>query len=778
MAPRSDRTHVDSHSRILSAALVMSYCAEAATLAAGTADEFAMHATTALEEVIVSARKRDESLQDIPLSVSVRSGEELDDRMDFRVQEILRSMPNVTTEVQNPRQTSIAIRGLGRSPANDGLESSVGIFVDGVYLGRPGMVITDLIDLERFEVLRGPQGTLFGKNTTAGALNVSTRMPSPEPEASIEANRGNHGFAQIKAAASGSLVADRLAFRLNAFDTNRSGFVHGDTVQKDLGEFDRHGARGQLLWTPNKSASVRVIADYSAQDEDGPGFVLVDAGTVLQNGAQRPNNFLDRSARAGYTPSIDPFARRSDADAVQRMTTEQAGVSMQVDVPMGAHRLSSISAYRKWNFRPQGDGDLTALSIFPQSGAAVRDRQVSQEIRLASPTDTPVNYVAGLYLFSQRLTSELTQIYGIDAADFMQQGLAPSALDGFEVHTHGDPRTDSHALFAQVTWRPNSFVELTGGLRWTSEDKEARITRISWGGASLAIGDAAAQSARERLGAAFLTDVESSEDFTSALLSASVHISADSMTYFSVSHGAKSGGINVAVVPAGVPQVLEPETATSYELGFKSQWLDRRLLVNVATYWTEVDDYQATLRDRSRNIGYLTNVGSVRSRGLEFESLYKPTHGLRLSLAAGWIDATYTDFRSAPCPLETPGPSCDLTGRRVVGAAPWTVTAGFNYELPIRAGSLQPFIAAEYHRSASYMFDLSEYTRVEEYGVANASLGIEAGDQRWRVTLWARNLFDADYYTTLATAGAFGSGATFGAVADPRTYGLSLRLGY
>jgi len=724
----------------------------------------------------VTARKRVERAQDVPISMSVSTGEAMENRNTFRVQEILRTMPNVATEVLQPRQASIAIRGIGKTPANDGLESSVGIFLDGVYLGRPGMAITDLIDVERIEVLRGPQGTLFGKNTTAGALNIVTRSPGDAFESWLQGSVGNNEFSQLSAALNAPLIPQRLAFRLTAFDTDRDGLVINDTTDKKLGEFDRHGARAQLLWTPGENARLRFIAEYNSQDEVGPGTLLVDPGIIMADGSVRPNNFLDRNARAGYTPLIDPFARHTDAESTQRVTTDQAAFSAQADVKLGGLLLTSISAWRKWHFRPQNDGDYTRLAIFPESGAEVRSRQFSQELRVSTSAETKFDFMAGAYFFTQLLESESDSLYGPDASDFMTQGLTPLALDGFRVVTAADPETDSLAAFVQGTWRPTSAWELTAGVRWTTEERAATITRTSSGGAPLPAGNVAANAARTRLGGFVTTDVETDEDFTSGLLSVRYSISEDMMTYLSLSRGAKSGGINVAIVPEGVGQSLDPETANNLEIGWKSQWLGDTLQLNLAGFWMELDDYQTAQRDSARNISYLANAGSVRSRGGELESLYRPVPNLELELSGGWNDATYTSFTNAPCPVETVNLTvCDFTGERVIGAPPWKASAAVRYEIPFGARGHRVFTEAEYTHTAAFNLDQSDYTHVESYGVANLQLGIAGGDDRWRVWVWSRNLLDEEYFTSLLTAGAFNSGAVVGQLGEPRVYGMSVR---
>jgi iron complex outermembrane receptor protein len=755
--------------RLLSTVVLL--CAQALEVAAQT--------STALDEVVVSARKRDENAQDVPISMSVRDGEVLADANAVRIQEILRSMPNVATDIAQPRQASIVIRGLGKNPANDGLESSVGAFVDGVYLGRLGMSVNDLIDVDRMELLRGPQGTLFGKNTTAGALNIVTRPPADEFESWAQLSVGNDDYTQLSGAISAPLIPRRLAFRLTAFDTQRTGFVTDTTLDKRLGELDRAGGRAQLLWTPADNTRVRVIADYASQDEDGPGYLLVDPGIIMADGSTRPNNFLQRSARAGYSPEFDPFARRSDADAAQRVVTEQAGFTAIADVRFGTHLLTSISAWRKWNFRPQNDGDFSALDILPETGVSSRHRQFSQELRLSSASKGTFDYLVGAYFYLQELDSHSNLLFGADAADFMTTGLTPLALDGFRVTIDSNPRTDSLAAFVQGTWRPANAWELIAGTRWTGESRSARITRSNSRGAPLPAASTAALAARERLGGFVSTDVKTDEDFVSGLLSARFTINENAMTYLSLARGAKSGGINVAIVPAGVDPTIDPEIADTLELGWKGQWLADRLQLNLAAFWMEVDDYQASFRDRSRNTFYLTNAGSVRSRGVELESRYRPAPNFDLSLAVGWNDASFSSFTSAPCPIETVNATtCDFTGERVPGSPPWSATVAIHFGHPVGTGGQRVFAELEYTQTAAYKLDFSDYTQQEDYGLANLQLGLETRDARWRFWAWANNLLDEEYFITQSTSGVFASGAVVGIAGDPRTYGFSVRASF
>lgn len=249
------------------------------------------------------------------------------------------------------------------------------------------------------------------------------------------------------------------------------------------------------------------------------------------------------------------------------------------------------------------------------------------------------------------------------------------------------------------------------------------------------------------------------------------------MFYASASRGAKSGGINVAVVPAGTPQTIEPEVAMSYELGVKTQWPAQRLRISSSVYSTSVRDYQATVRDRIRGSNYLTNAGSVRSQGVELEAQYRPLSSLSVNLAAGWNDARYTSFRSAPCPPElSTQSSCDFTGRRIFGAPPWNASGALVYEVPVGTIGLRLFTGVEYAHSAAYPSDSSIHTVIPAYGVTNLRWGARAFDDHWSLTLWARNLFDRDYYTTLSSGGPFNSGVAFGLLGEPRMVGISFRM--
>ena len=737
-----------------------------------------------LEEVVVSARKRVEKAQDVPISLSEISGDELQRRGQVRVQDILRQMPNLSTDIVTPRQASVAIRGIGRNPANDGLESSVGVFLDGVYLGRPGMVIADLVDLERIEVLRGPQGALFGKNATAGVINILSAAPASVATGWFELSAGDHELRELRGAASGPLGGSSLSYRFSGFASERAGLVHDTTRDEWLGGLRRAGARGQLQWQPGASTTLRLIADYGSQDETGPGLLLTDPNMYRLDGSLRATNLVTRGERLGYSPLFGAAELRNDANARQNVFTENAGATLLADWNVGDYRLSSITGWRKFSFLPANDGDYSALDVLPRLGTNVHSRQVSEELRLASPAGGKFQYLAGVQFFGQQVQSDLFAEYGSEASAYLFPGLAASALDGFRVLTWTDPDTRSYSAFGQSYWWPRETLEVAAGLRWTSEQKSASVRQHTEDTAALASGspattDPAALQARQRLGSEQQFSVSSNEDFVSGSLSLTWHFHADRNAYVSVARGAKSGGVNAAILPAGADLTIDPEIALGYEAGIKTLWLEERLQFNVALFHTRIEGYQASIRDRVVGASYLANAGEVTSSGAEMQAIYRPLAALTLSGAAGYNDAHYESFRNSACPPELDNqPSCDFTGEPVAGAPPLTFSGNVDYDTQIGDGGWSARASLEYSHADGYRAELARSTWIPARDLLNARVRIGRTGDRGSLTLWVNNLTDEPYYMGKLVAGPANTGVTLAVPGTPRSLGLSLQWRY
>lgn len=731
----------------------------------------------ALGKVTVTARRREEDVQDVPTPITTLSGATLEQQKVYKVQDLQQVLPSVNVAFIHARQSSIAVRGIGNNPASDGLEGSAGVYLDNVYLGRPGMAVFDLLDIEQLELLRGPQGTLFGKNTTAGVLNISTRKPTFTPERSIEVSGGERGYFQGKGTVSGGLT-ETLAGRLSAYRTRDDGFIENTYNGDDLNGGEREGVRGQLLFEPNDDFNLRWITDYNAEDSS--------TGTMVLYGA--PQRYWDRAALAGASPHSDPDDHKVNINGRQHVSVHQGGSSVEANWNLnGGYTLTSISAYRYWHFTPANDETLN-VSAINNTGVEVHDRQFSQELRLASPTGGAFDYVLGTYVFNQNLGNKTFTDYG-PQADLFLTGANPGIFNNTYSKANGKVETDSFALFGQGTWHLTDKLDFTAGVRGTYEEKQAKVERFApEGGAAL---PPVLQAIRDRqLGAYDSGDLNLHNSSPSGLLSLSYKFTDDLLGYASLSHGEKSGGVNLAVASAptlGAESLLVgPERANDAELGFKSTLLNDRLLLNANIFWTGIHGYQATTlatpAGSALPVAVLANAGSVRSRGIEFEATALPIRGLTLNVNGSYNDVTYLSFKDAPCPGEvstvTPNATCDLTGEEVVGASKWIGNVNGEYSWQIDNG-IKPYINAgySYRSEANGALDNSELAKIDGYGLVNLAAGVrtDLGDGQLDTSIWVKNATDTDYYLS---AFAYINGAYTASVGQPRTAGVSLRYDF
>jgi iron complex outermembrane receptor protein len=720
--------------------------------------------------VTVTARRRDEDAQDVPIPIAAIDGKSLESAGQFRLEDLNQRLPSTNVLITNPRQMSFAVRGLGNNVANDALESSVGTYLDNVYLGRPGMANFDLIDIDQIALLRGPQGTLFGKNTTAGVLNIQTRTPTFDPSAAFESTGGNDGYWQVRGAVNGGLT-EHLAGRFSASKTYRDGYIDQPIRDNELNESNRTGVRGQLLWEASDALQFRFIADYNKDESD------CCAGVIKSLGANGGAAYLARMAATGATYQFDPDYRTAWTNGWQHMSVEQGGGSVEANWKLGDSTLTSISAYRFWDFKPYNDADGVSLNAIINAAQQVNDEQVSQELRWASSTEQAVEYVAGFYWFYQAQDNKLFTQYGPDAGIWFSR---PQFIDGY-TQTNQDLHTRSYSLFAQATWKATDAFSLTAGVRGTREQKNTVIDRLAPTGPNPGIA--------ALLPAYYSGDLERSDTNVSGLLSASYKLTDDVLLYGSVSRGAKSGGINPSVPPTvagGLPAnetlFIEPEIALDYELGIKTNLFDRKLQLNANLFWTDVDDYQAARLGNFTGTGISTqilgNIGSVRTRGVELELAAAPIDGLTVLLNASYNDAKYTDYKNAPCAAERPAALyCDLTGGRVYLTPEFVVNPNVNFQHKLDRLTLFTNVGYSWRSSFYGSPDSSELAKLDSYGLLNARIGVSgvAHDVGWSASLWANNALDDVYFQSLSR-GSYGEYA--GSRGLPRSYGLTLRVDF
>lgn len=739
----------------------------------GSPNDGAQSAATESDEiqsVVVSARRREENAQSVPIPISALSGDDFARAGQFRTEELNQRLPSTNVQFGNPRQTSIAVRGLGNNPANDGLESSVGVYLDNVYLGRPGMANLDLIDIDQIALLRGPQGTLFGKNTTAGVLNLTTRQPSFTPEFNAETSGGDYGYYQVRAAATGPLFGDKLAGRISYARSHKDGFIDDITDGRKLNGYNREGVRGQLLYKPTDTFDVRLIADYNSEDSHCCSSALYNLGP---NGGAVYLGFLQAT---GANAVLDPKYRKVTINSRQNMLVHQGGYSAEANWQLGRYKLTSITAYRDWRFIPTNDADGLDIDAITNAGQAVSDDQWSQELRIASPSGERLEYVAGLYYFYQHQSNQTYTFYGPDAGLYTGRPFFNNATSTVNQFLS----TESYSAFAQATWKVNDRWSLTGGARETYEDKSTFVRRNAATGSPIFQG----------IFGPYESGLLKRHDSTvSALTSLSFQASDDLLIYGSVARGAKAGGINPSVPTAGLTTdslYVDPEKALDYELGFKSSWLNRHLQLNANLFWVDVEDYQATqLIETSPGVftQTLSNIGKVRSKGVEAELQARPLEGLTFSFNGSYNDAKYRSYANAPCGSEDliAGQTvCDLTGEGVVGAPKWIASAGTQFEHALTE-RLSGFAGAEYSWRSSFYgsADNSEFARVKSFGILNLRAGLsgDLGSRHWTFSVWAKNLTD-EVYTLGGLSTASGTLQYAQYPGSPRALGATVRVDF
>lgn len=768
-------------------------------VASATDAEGAGEPAKGLPEIIVTARRREEDSARVPAALSVIDGALIDRSYTVNTQQLSLLVPSLGYSSANPRNTAFTIRGLGSSvvavsQANDGLESGVGFYVDQVYHGRPATAAFDFVDIERVEVLRGPQGTLFGKNTTAGAINIVTRAPSFTSEAQAELSYGAYGFLQLKASASAPL-GDTLAFRLSGLSTQRDGILRNVRARRAQNNLNNQAARAQLLWRPSDELSLRLSADFSRFVSECCTQVYLRVGQSLRPAA-RQYPFLAANAPGGpyAPPSNNAFDRLVDIDAGLAVDTNEGGVSLIGDWTLGAATLTSVSAWRFWNWNAANDRDYTGIPIQLTQGIPSRQDQYSQELRIASNGDRRINYVGGLYFYTQTISGRPISIYGPAAAYWLVGPTTGSPavpvpanlLDGYGTDGRTRFATDSYAVFGEVNWKLTPRLTVTGGLRYTYEVKDGSYDSFTFGG--LQTNATALRNAQLGVLRGQRYAVHNIEDNLSGRANVSYQFDDRLFGYASYARGFKSGGINMSGLPLDAANnpvlataVIRPEVNETIEAGLKARLFGKRLSIDVTGFDTRVRDFQATIVDSSQTValrGYLSNIPAVTVKGAEADATLLIAEGFTLRGSLAYTDGSYSRYPAGPCPLEvqTSGTTaCDLTGRPLASLPTWSESLIVDYARAIPGAGLTGFLHADSNWRSGYNGDpsLSTYTYVGAYNLTNASVGVRLRGG-WEAAVFARNLFAADYIQNL-TIQAGNSGLILGTPSEPRIIGVTLR---
>ncbi len=767
--------------------------------------------------IIVTARRRQETAQEVPLAISVIRADSIESTGNFNVVKLQQLAPTLQVYTSNPRNTAVNIRGLGVpfGLTSDGFEQGVGIYVDDVYNARVAAATFDFLDVEQVEVLRGPQGSLYGKNTTAGAINITTNQPTFDFEGRAEVSFGNLNLKQAKAAVSGP-ITDKIAARIAVATTSRRGTIFNVTSDRYINEQDNLGLRGIVLFQPNDDLSITLSGDYSKQNPECCGTVFVRT-VATQRALARQYAALTAAQNYAVVSTI-PFDRLTDIDASLNAGNKIGGASLKVKWDVGPGTFTSISAWRFWDWKPENDRDFTGLSIVSRSQNPSQQDQYSQEFRYNYSADT-IDFVLGAFGFKQRIDTQGLEQQGINASRWNLTGALasnPAVLNGLTARNTQFLKSTSAALFGQLSWQVTDALTVQPGVRLNYDKKSGFYQRRVFDGAGAEISCfnpappagsiRAAQCGiyQPQLSAPSVKDWNFSYD-----LNVNYKIANDVLAYATYAKSFKTVGINQNGLPTdtlGNPitaaGTVKPESVNHYEVGIKTQFWDRKATFNLAAFRTDISDYQVTVTNGQFGVlrGYLANADKVRSQGLEADFKIRPSDRFSFYLNGAYTDAKYVRFVDAPCPPElaggttvgadqtpsapgTPGglspANCDISGGRLPGVSKWAFSYGAEVNTPLTLlaaeGQLYVGFDGNYRSGFSSNPSPSIYTNIEGYALSNYRVGFRADN--FDIYGWVRNVFDVNYFELLQVAPS-NVGLIAGQPGDPRTVGATIKFSF
>jgi iron complex outermembrane receptor protein len=633
------------------------------------------------------------------------------------------------------------------------------------------MSIADFNDTERVEVLRGPQGTLYGKNTAAGALNIISKAPVDVFEGEVQTVVGNYENLEFRGMVNLPVGDSGNAIRLSGYSVDRDGFDDNEYLNEEVNDADRWGVKGRGLLEMGGWGNVLVTTDYAEENSDCCAPDILDyesAGSTLG----LPFSLLSE-VTGEPLPPVDPFDRELYFDEPWLNEVSVGGLAAEWNNEAGnALGLTWLNAWRTYENDSRFDGDFSPF-VAVSGAAAVDLDQYSSEFRITSPEGEQFDYVAGLYFYySEMDTDGETGLLPFLGSLFVGGSVFPEGAINFDSNRH---ETTSYATFGQVNWRFSEQWRLTLGGRVTHEEKDRKGTQVTEPATNL--------DAPPVAGPDVVSDDTRSETDFSPSLSISWFLRDDLMLYASASQGFKSGGFNQLRTASGAPAEFDDERSRNYEIGWKGEWLDRRLQLNGTFFYIDYDDFQAQGFDGT-NIT-VRNAGSLESQGLELETVFVPNVNTTMGVAVGYNHAEYSDFDTGECTIaqviELTGGNplipntCvqDLSGEALDNAPEWTVSSFLQYDNQL-VDNLGWFGRLEYNFTDDFYMaqDLDENLKNDATHIINARLGIYGDSRRWEVTAWGRNLSDEEAYVIGFDVPVVSGYAAINV--PPRTYGITL----
>ncbi|MBB6521371.1 TonB-dependent receptor [Pseudoteredinibacter isoporae] len=750
----------------------------AIALAIGLTGQLAIHPnsanaqTAALEEVIVTAQKRDQSLQDVPIAVSALSSDYIQQTGAVSLSDISKNSPGLRISDTQSESISISLRGIGSNDFGYSSDESIPVYLDGVYMGEGAAIIGDLMDIAQIEILKGPQGTLFGRNAVGGAVNVTSSRPTDEPEAALHSGFGNYDLRTVKGMLNLPLLEDTLVLRINASKRDRDGWQRNVTTGKRDGfEQDRWNSRAKLLWTPSDNLEVELSSDWQRQQDHSGYSNLIF--TLFPSALFAPES-LDITSKAAAAGDAY-FDLEGNLDGPEgepvdhRLHRKIRGNALKVVWDLSDElTLTSISSYREIKSRIAEDSDGSEYQVF-NVRSFLDNEEYSQELRLNGSSEK-LDWFVGLSAYREDVDGSVIDSFG--------------AIVGgpFTEHSRVTAKTESYALFGDAIWRLNDSSNITFGARYSYDAKSQDIKNTDIGfifpSPEQFIG------ANGQVNTALASSHQSWNDLSLRLV-ADHRLDENTMVFAGISQGYKSGGFNsfptvdlsgstlipgtaIPAVPFGSTAPFDEEKIINYEAGIKSTLLDQRLRLNASVFYYDFTDLQFLINDAVSVIA--RNAGKANGKGIDLESSYLLNDALTISANLSWLDAEYgEDVRN------TDGSLIVRKGQELAESPGFSGTISLDYRLALAsAGDLRAHLNYSYIGERTHSSEsLSDIYREKAYGLLSARLSFTSSNQKWEVAAWGKNLNDKTFIECFC-----GLSDEFGFIparrGEPRSYGLEV----
>jgi iron complex outermembrane recepter protein len=727
-------------------------------------------------DIIVTAQKRAQNLQDVPAAVSVLSASQIEASGSNNIEALQSLVPTLTFRKGGTTlNSSLFLRGVGTINFSIAAEPSVAAVVDGVVLARSGEAFGDLYDIERIEVLRGPQGTLFGKNASAGVVNIVTKRPGADFGAELNVGVFEGGEYKFKGAIDAPLGSD-VRSRLTAFYGEYDGNIRNLTTGKDINGYKRYGVRGVVEADASDALKFTLTADYRKSDDDCCGEVI---GTAPTGAQAAPLNLLLSGVNLRGNGT-----RQVRNNLVTATEEESYGASIQGDLEIADHMLTSITAYRKWNNREIREGDwldggaaYVGINQLHDDGPQ-KSSTLSQEFRITSPAGGFFDYVGGLYYYRAKAERTFTRnviqcLATTSAVDATGQRPCTPALSTFQ-NTSGTANFGStfenYAAFGQGTINISEAFRLIAGVRYTKDNLSGFLNRVS-----------TATVARPGINPAFSFAGKTDKGNFSGKAGVQFDVNDNQMAYVTYARGYKGPAYNIFFnMNATATNPIEAETANSYEVGLKNKFLDGRVILNVAGYYAKYKNFQANNFDLVAGVvtTRLTNAGTVSTRGFEIDLLLRPVDNLTFSGGLAYTDARIDAFRLPP---GSPATATDRKGEQLPLSSKYK--ASFGGEYAIKSSEIfDVYLNADMSLQSKQVSDLQaapatrQLLTIQGFTTVNASIGFADKNDRYRLTFIGKNLTDVSYASLITTGGPGGSLRYLIPREADRYFGATLRV--